>query len=189
VLLLRLLNPRISLPFSNHSTGLRSTNALNINFFLLPTKFLQPFNQAIFTIWSLFNPLAVSAPYLLLNFLVHQPSLHSKSQIAHSDMHHRNQPVSGINFQIHSVSLTSHVSTHLLIHLSAHLCHHPSLLYSFTPDSKPIFSTNPSHLNTSPTPGLPSRSCDRSGLIYIMLVDLFLVFSFFNFSVWPVWIV
>jgi len=32
-----LLNPHISLPFSNLSTGLRSTNALNINF-LLPTN-------------------------------------------------------------------------------------------------------------------------------------------------------
>jgi len=42
VLLLRLLNPHISLLFSDLSTGLRSTYALNINFFLLPTKFLQP---------------------------------------------------------------------------------------------------------------------------------------------------
>jgi len=42
--LLRLLNPYISLPFSNLSIGLRSTNALNINF-LLPTKFLQPCSQ------------------------------------------------------------------------------------------------------------------------------------------------
>ena len=50
VLLLRLLNPHISLPFSNLSTDLRSTNALNINFFLLPTKFLQPVNLAILTI-------------------------------------------------------------------------------------------------------------------------------------------
>jgi len=45
---------------------------------------------------------------------------------------------------------------HLLIHLSAHLCHHHhshhlSLLHSFTPGSKPTFSTNPSHLNTSST--------------------------------------
>jgi len=32
-------------------------NALNINFFLLPTKFLQPVNLAILAIWSLFNPL------------------------------------------------------------------------------------------------------------------------------------
>ena len=36
-------------------------------------------------------------------------------------MHH---PVSGINSLIHSVSLASHVSTHLLIHLSAHLYYH-----------------------------------------------------------------
>ena len=57
VLLLRLLNPHISLPFSSLSTGLRSTNALNVNFFLLPTKFLQPVNLAILTIWSLFNHL------------------------------------------------------------------------------------------------------------------------------------
>jgi len=65
VLLLRLLNPHISLPFSNLSTELRSTNALNINFFLLPTKFLQPVNLAILTIWSLFKPLAEPAPHLL----------------------------------------------------------------------------------------------------------------------------
>jgi len=63
-------------------------------------------------------------------------------------MHHL---VYGINFLILSVSLASHVSTHLLIHLSAHLCHHhhshhPSLLHSFTPGSKPTFSTNPSLL-------------------------------------------
>ena len=49
MLLLRFLNPHISLlnlnlPFSNLSTGLRSTNALNINLFLLPSKFLQPVN-------------------------------------------------------------------------------------------------------------------------------------------------
>jgi len=66
------------------------------------------------------------------------------------------QIVSGINSRIHSVNLASHVSTHFLIHLSAHLCHrihshHPSLLHSFTPGSKPTFSTNPSHLNTSST--------------------------------------
>jgi len=93
LLLLRLLNPHISLPFSNFSTGLRSTNALNINF-LLPTKFLQPVNLAILTIWSLFNPLAVPDPHLLSLLLAHLPSPHWKSQIAHSNMRH---PVSGIN--------------------------------------------------------------------------------------------
>jgi len=64
-------------------------------------------------------------------------------------MHH---PVSGINSLIHSVSLASHVSTHLLIHLSTHLYYHPhsrhpSLLHSFTPDLKPTFSTNLSHFS------------------------------------------
>jgi len=148
-----ILNPHISLPFSNLSTGLRSTNALNINFFLLPTNFLQPLNLAILTIWSLFNPRrAAPAPRLLLPFLAHQPSSRWKSQIAHSHMHH---PVSGTNSLIHSVSLASHVSNHFLVHLSAHLCHHPysrhhpSLFHSFTTGSKPAFSTNPSHLNTS----------------------------------------
>ena len=87
----------------------------------------------------------------LLNFV--QGSENTKSQIAHSDMRH---PVSGINSLTltHSVSLASHVSTNLLVHLSAHLrhhshSHHPSLLHSFTPGSKPTFSTNPSHLNFS----------------------------------------
>ena len=63
------------------------------------------------------------------------------------DMHHL---VFGINFQIHAVSLTILLSIHLLIHLSTHLWHHPrsrhpSLLHSYTPGSKRIFSTNPSH--------------------------------------------
>ena len=83
------------------------------------------------------------------------------------------------------------VSTHLLIHLSAHLCHHPhshhpSLLHSFTPGSKPTFSTNPSHLTTSSNRGLPSRSRDQTGLT--MLLDLFFSSFFFNyFSVCPAW--
>jgi len=51
----------------------------------------------------------------------------------------------------------SRLSTHILSHLSAHLyhhhhSHHPSLLHSFTPGSKPTFSTNPFHLRLlSPT--------------------------------------
>ena len=56
----------------------------------------------------------------------------------------------GIKF-ISCISLTILVSIHLLTHLSTHLSHHPcshhpSLLHSFTPGSKPTFSTNPSHL-------------------------------------------
>ena len=90
--------------------------------------------------------------------------------------------------QIHFVSPASHVSTRLLSYLSAHLCHHhhshPSLLHSFTPGSKPTFSTNPSHLDTSP----PPLDCLHDhGTGHIMLADLFLVVFFFNFSVCPVW--
>jgi len=66
-------------------------------------------------------------------------------------MHH---VVFGINLNINFVSLASHVSIHLLIHLSAHLCHHHHsqhplglLFHSFTPGSKPTFSTNPSHFH------------------------------------------
>ena len=92
------------------------------NFWSKKTTSILNFSRqlATLTIWSLFNHLAVPAPHLLSPFLAHQPSPHWKSQIAHSDMHH---PVSGINFLILSVSLPSHVSTHLLllIHLSAHL--------------------------------------------------------------------
>ena len=169
--LLRLLNPHISLPFWNLSTGLRSTNALNINFFLLPTKFLQPVSLAILTIWSLFNPLAVPAPHRLSPVLAYQPSRHWKSQFAHSDMH---DPVCGINSRILSVSLASHVSTHLLIHLSAHLYYHHQFTtliihHSFTPGSKPTFSTNPSHLRFLLPTGLPSWQWDWTGPI--MLYD------------------
>jgi len=155
-------------------------NALNANFVFLPTKFSQPVNLAILTIWSLFNPLAVPAPHQLSPFLAHQPSPHWKSQIAYSDMHH---PVSGINFLIHSVSLASHVSTYLLIHLSAHLyyhhCfHHPSLLQSFTPGSKPTFSTNPSHLRLLLLTGLPSWQRDWTGPIMFIVLFLVLHFNF-----------
>jgi len=178
----KVVHQTTSTTFLGHS----STNALNINFFLLPTKFLQPVNLAVFLIWSLFNPLAVPSPHLLSLCLAHLPSPHWKSQIDHLNMHH---PVSGINSLIHSVSLASHISTRLLIHLSAHLYYHhhsrhPSLLHSFTPGSKPTFSTNPSHLRLLLPTGLPSWQQDWTGPI--MLIVLFLV-SHFNFFVCSVW--
>ena len=126
-----------------------------INFSLLLTKFLQLLNLAIFTTLSLFNLLAVPALHLLSLFLARQLSPW-KSQIAHLDMHHL---VFGINFQIHSVSLTILVSIHLLIHISTHLCYHPHSrypsLHSFTPGSKTTFSTNPSHRRFLLPTGLP----------------------------------
>jgi len=126
-----------------------STNALNINVFLLPRKFLQPVSLAILTIWFLFNPLTVPVParHLLSPFLTHQPS-HWKSQIAHSDMHH---PVSGINSQIYSVSLIVISRLTSSFTVSSSLSSSP-LSSSITPSlfySKHTFSTNLSDLNTS----------------------------------------
>ena len=77
--------------------------------------------------------------------------------------------VFGINFQIHSVSLTILVSIHLLIHFSTHICHHPnsrhpSLLHSFTPGSKPTFSTIPSHRRFLLPTGLPHDNGTRPDL-------------------------
>ena len=109
------------------------------------------------TTLSLFNLLAVPTPHLLSLFLARQPSPPWKSQIAHLDIHHL---VFGIDFQIHSVSLTILVSIHILIHFSTHLCYHPhsrhpSPLHSFTPGSKPTFSSNPSHRRFLLPTGLP----------------------------------
>jgi len=92
-------------------------------------------------------------------------------------MHHL---VFGINFQIHSVSLIIIVSIHLLIHFSTHLCRHPhsrhpSLLHSFTPGSKPTFSTNPSHRRFLLPTGLPH---DNGWTGPITLIILYLVSHF-----------
>jgi len=120
-----------------------STNASNINFSL---------SSYLHNLISLQPPRNTGTPdaHLLSLFLTRQPSPW-KSQIAHLDMHYL---VFGINFQIHSLSLSSLISIHLLINLTTRLCrhprsHHPSLLHTFTPGSKPPFSTNPSYLMTS----------------------------------------
>ena len=78
---------------------------------------------------SSLQPPRLPAPYLLSLFLALQPSPPWKSQIAHLDMHHL---FFGINFQIHSVSLTILVSIYVLIHFSTHLSSSP-LSSSITP--------------------------------------------------------
>ena len=47
--------------------------------------------------------------------------------------------------------------------------HHPSLLHSFTPSSKPTFSTNPSHLRLLLPTGLPSWQWDWTGPITLII--------------------
>ena len=93
-----------------------------------------------------------------------------------------------VEILIHSVSLASHVSTHLLTDLSAHLyyhyhSHHPSLLHSFTPGSKPTFSTNPSHLRLLLPFRLPSWQRDWTGPITLIVLFLFYILFFCLFRV------
>jgi len=138
VLLLRLA------PKSSHITPILKSfhwldERIKLSFSLLPTV-----NLAISSQPYLFSTL--SYPLLICC----QPSPHWKSQIAHSVVH---RFVCEINFQIHSVSLASLVTIHLLIHLSTHLCHHHHALSTSITTSffhsrlKPTSSTNPSHLN------------------------------------------
>ena len=117
-------------------------NALNINSFHSPTKFLQPANLTTYTILSLFSLQVELAPRLDHPYL-----LHYKSPTALSHMHHL---TCGISSLLHSVSLI--LFTVLLVHLilrishhhSHHLCsHHLSLPLPLTPDIKLISFTNP----------------------------------------------
>ena len=108
-------------------------------------------------------------------------------------MHHL---VFGINFQIHSVSLTILVSIHLLIYFSTHLCHHPhsrhpSFLQSFTPGSKPTFSTNPSHSTYLLPIGLPHDNwtgpdVSRSSFYFLFHILMFLFIPCSRLSWLPV---
>ena len=160
----------------NLSTVLRSTNALNVNFFLLLYKVLTTSKSIYLNNLISVQPARSTRSSSVVDFS--RPPTISSLKITDRSFRYASpiHPVSGINSQIHSVSLASHVSTHLLIHLSAHLCrhhhsHHPSLLHSLTPGLKPTILTNPSHLNTSPTLGLPSRLWDWTGFIAIMGLD------------------
>ena len=148
-------------------------------------KFLQPVNLAMLTIWCLFNPLAVPASHLLSPFLAHQPSLHWKSQIAYSDMHH---PDSGINSRfIPSASpvmsrLTSSFTCRLISIIITTLIIHHYLTLS-------LQAQNPHFQQILPTwiLLLPLDYLYDHGTGVIMLVDLFSVRFFVNFSVCPMW--
>jgi len=178
----------VKAPKSSHITPiLRSLHWLKVNErieykLLLPTKFLQPVNLATLKIWSLFNPLAIPAllchPFSSTNHLLIEnhrlliqvcitPSLQSTPWFIPSA-----SPV--MSRLTPSFSLSAHLYYH-------HHSHHPSLLHSFTPGSKPTFSTNPSHLRFLLVTGLPSWRRDWTGPI--MLIVLFLV-SHFVCSVW-----
>ena len=71
VLWLKLLNLLISHPSSDLCTDSRLMNALNINSFHSPTKFLQPANLTTYTMLSLFSLQVELAPRLLSSKLYH----------------------------------------------------------------------------------------------------------------------
>ena len=115
---------------------------------VMATNIIEWFNQPLF-ICCQCHPFS----------LAKQPSPHWKSQIAHSDMHHL---AFGINFQIHFIIIII-ISSVLSRFTSSFTCQLvfviiPTLIihHSFTPGSKPTFSTNPYHLNRLLLPiGLP----------------------------------
>ena len=142
------LNLLISHPSSDLCTGSRSTNALNINSFHLPTKFSQPANRTTYTILSLFSLQVEPAPHLLSpHKLDHLYLRHYKSPTAPLDMHHL---TFGINSLLHSVNLIvfTLLLAHLILRISPHRSHHLRFHYlplpqPFTPDLKLISFTNP----------------------------------------------
>jgi len=76
-------------------------------------------------------------------------------------------PVSGISFPRNFTCLLimkthhSHLISHMLVrHFLHHHCHHPLLLLTSTPGSKPIFFTNPflHSSSTFPSTGLTPRT-------------------------------
>ena len=132
---LRLPNSVTSFLFSNLYISLKSTKALNINFFLLPIKLLPLLNLLICTAWSLFSPSCYS---LICCHPVLTDHLHlflEESPIANFAI-----LISEINIPSHSVSLAQNtllMMSHSLIRLPpAHHSHPLSHMHCFIPGSK-----------------------------------------------------
>ena len=100
-------------------------NALNINSYHSPTKFLQPANLTTYTILSLFSLQVELAPLLLIVTLA-RPSV--SSSLHHQPLFHIciTLPVESALFFIPSTSFCSlHVLlVHLILRISPHHSHH-----------------------------------------------------------------
>ena len=103
--------------FLNLFTGWKLSNAYNINWFLLLTKFSPPVNPLTYIISSLFKLTIILVPLMLSHLLIHLPPLPSRSQTALFSTPHL---ISGINFHFHFVN-----QFHLFMLTSIH----PSLLH------------------------------------------------------------
>ena len=131
-------------------------NALNINFFLLPTKFLQSVNLAISTIWPLVNPLAVPARYRSSSFLAYHLLIENHIWLIQLCI---TSSLESTSWFIPSASpvisrLTSSFTCQLTSVITTLIIHHSRL--------KPTFSANPSHLNTSALDCLMTMGPDRT---------------------------
>jgi len=129
VLWLKLLNLLISHPSSDLCTESRLMNALNINSFHSPTKFLQPANLTTYTMLSLFSLQVELAPRLLSSKLYHPYLPHYKSPTALLYMNHLTR---GISSLLHSINLI--LFTLLLVH--------PHPVHITSSQSSPPFSTS-----------------------------------------------
>ena len=168
-------------PIDKLSTGLRSTNTLNINFFSLTYEVFTTSRQS--DNWSTpsqYSLLICCRHFSLTNHLFIE--------------NHRSLFQICITPSLESTpwfipSASPVVSFHFLIHLSAHHCHrhhshHPSLLHFHFRLKTYIFN-----ISFPPWyffyPGLPSRSQDWLDLSCLSIYSKFVFFLFFSVcSVW-----
>ena len=127
-------------------------NALNINSYHSPTKFLQPANLTTYTILSLFSLQVELAPRLLSPYIA-RPSVSSSLQISYQPLFHIciTLPVESAPFFIPSINLIlfTVLLVHLILRISPHhshrlRSHHLALALPSTLDLKLTSFTNPS---------------------------------------------
>ena len=138
---LRLPNSVTSPLLSNLYIGLKSTNALNINFFLLPVKLLPLLNLLICTAWSLFS-LSCYSPLICCHPLSTTYIFFSKN--------HQSLISLCITLSLLSASFRQPCTKHpaddvTLSNSHAHHSHPPSYNHCYIPGSKLTFSTNLFH--------------------------------------------
>ena len=129
----------MGLVFANEAELPKLSNAYNINWFLLLTKFSPPVNLLTYIISSLFKLTIILAPLMLSHLLVHLPPLPSRSQTALFSMP---RLISGINFHFHFANQFHLFTLITSIHPSVLHSPHPSPLHSFTLNSKLTFLVN-----------------------------------------------
>jgi len=134
-------------PIDKLSTGLRSTNTLNINFFLLPTKFLQLVDNLItgqpHRSTHSSSVVAISRPPTIFSLKITDRSFrYASPRLWNRLPDSSRQPRQSCLF---TSSFTSQLITVIVTTL---IIHHS---FTFISGSKPTFLTYPSHLDTSST--------------------------------------